>query len=97
MRKKIPYILFRRIDERTDKGDLFPVEICNRRKRAEPSLVKQVQHKGLDGIVVMMTECYLVAARLDRGIMEYPAPHLGTERAGVRLLSCLENYLSDES
>ena len=45
----------------------------------------------------MMTECYLVAARLDRGIMEYPAPHLGTERAGVRLLSCLENYLSEMS
>lgn len=90
---KITNVLFGRIDERTDHGDVLAAEVGDGREGAYAALVHQIQHKCVDDVVVVMAERQLVAVRLNAGIVQYSASHSGAKRAGIALLAFVEDEI----
>ncbi len=93
--REIDDVLFLRVKERADERQPTVREIGHGRKASEPPFEEEIHHKGLDGIVVVVTERHLVAPCRLCFRVEGASAHFGTERAGVRLLSDVENDLCD--
>ena len=73
--RKVLYHLFLCQHERADKYKLLFGKEGNRGEASHSSLEKQIEHKGLNGIVVVMTESDLVASVFLRGVVENTAAH----------------------
>ena len=74
---KVTDILFLNVYHRANKRQVLTGKISYRQKRTEPPLVKEVKHKGLYDVVVMMTECELVTAKLLCRVVKNTAAHFG--------------------
>ena len=90
---KITDVLFRCINERTNHSNIRAVEIGDGGEATESALVKKVEHKGLDSVIEMMSECDLITAELFRRIVDHTASELGAKRARIGFLAHVENDL----
>ena len=83
-------------EERPDEGQAPVGQLRHRRKAADAALPPEIHVKGLDGVVEVMAQRHLVAAQLFGGGMESAPAQIGAERAGIFLLSVVEDDGADE-
>ena len=75
--------------------DPLPVQVCDRGKCMYPAFIKCAQKQGLYGIVTVMRQGYLVAAKPERRVVQCASPQVCAQRAWIAFLSCIEYNFPD--
>ena len=89
------YVLFGSEQQRSYHIEVLFGEVSHRRIAAYPSLGEEVHNEGLDRVVVIVTEGYLVAAERDRLIVQSTASEVRAETARVLLLADVKDDTAD--
>ena len=88
---KVAYVLFRHIYHRADDRHVAARQICDRVEHPYPSFKEKIEHEGLDNVIEMVPESDLVAAEAVCCVVQRAATHFCAERAGIVLITVLEN------
>ena len=88
-------VRFGGVDQRTDHRDVLSVEMGERKKTVDASLIQKREHIGLDDIILMMTERNRAAAVGERRVVKRAAPEIGAERTGIGFFADVKHDLAD--
>ena len=89
------YLAFGGKDHWPDQRNLALVQIGHGRKTPNTAFPPKVHVKSLHGIIQVVPQRHFVAAKFLRGSVQCPAPHFGTQRAGVRLFAVIKYHRAD--
>ena len=83
------------VEQGADLDNAGAVQVGDRLEAGQPSLIKQGEKEGLNGVVVVVAQRHLIQTPLQHGVVEGTPPHFRTQSAGIFLLTQVEDDVVD--